>query len=173
MSFRFEPISLEFEKKYDYQYIDFGKEMIDQVLAMQSDWCQWRDCDLNDALASENRVIERVISAWNQFSHIGGGAILVENKMVAYTLTEFLTDDILLVHFEKANPNYQGAYQAINQMYVSRICQNAAKPVKLINRMQDLGDKGLRKAKLSYHPVDFNRKFKVSLFTSTKKMLDI
>jgi uncharacterized protein len=94
--------------------------MIDHVLAMQSDWCQWKDCELNDALAAENRVIEKVLNAWKKFEQISGGAIFVDEKIVAYTLAENLTDDILLIHFEKGNPSYQGAYQAINQMFVSR-----------------------------------------------------
>lgn len=153
----------QFVRKYDYHYISFGKEMIDQVLAMQSDWCDWKDCELNDALAAENRVIEKVLKAWNRFEKISGGAIVANQKIVAYTLAETLTDDILLIHFEKGNPSYQGSYQAINQMFISSISKNQT--FKLVNRMQDLGDEGLRKAKLSYHPVDFNRKFKVVVST--------
>jgi uncharacterized protein len=153
----------QFLKKYDYEYISFGKEMIDRVLAMQSDWCQWRDCDLNDALASENRVIEKVLNAWNKFKEICGGAIIMDKKIVAYTLAETLTKDILLIHFEKGNPSYQGSYQAINQMFASRAFKKAGEKFRLVNRMQDLGDEGLRQAKLSYQPVDFNRKFKVIL----------
>jgi len=155
----------QFLKKYDYEYISFGKEMIEHVLAMQSDWCQWRDCDLNDALAAENRVIEKVLNAWNKFKEISGGAIIMDNKIVAYTLAESLTQDTLLIHFEKGNPSYQGSYQAINQMFVSRAYQEADENFRLVNRMQDLGDEGLRRAKLSYQPVDFNRKFKVVIST--------
>ena len=155
----------QFLKKYDYEYISFGKEMIEHVLAMQSDWCQWRDCDLNDALAAENRVIEKVLNAWNKFKEISGGAIIMDNKIVAYTLAESLTQDTLLIHFEKGNPSYQGSYQAINQMFVSRAYQEADEKFRLVNRMQDLGDEGLRRAKLSYQPVDFNRKFKVVIST--------
>lgn len=153
----------QFLKKYDFEYISFGKEMIEHVLAMQSDWCQWRDCDLNDALAAENRVIEKVLKAWNKFKEISGGAIMMDNKIVAYTLAETLTQDTLLIHFEKGNPSYQGSYQAINQMFVSRAFKETNEKFRLVNRMQDLGDEGLRKAKLSYQPADFNRKFKVIL----------
>jgi uncharacterized protein len=155
----------QFLKKYDSKYISFGKEMIDHVLAMQSDWCQWRDCELNDALAAENRVIEKVLNAWKKFEQISGGAIFMDEKIVAYTLAENLTDDTLLIHFEKGNPTYQGAYQAINQMFISRASKEDKQTFKMVNRMQDLGDEGLRKAKLSYNPIDFNRKFKVVLST--------
>lgn len=153
----------QFLKKYDFEYISFGKEMIEQVFAMQSDWCQWRDCELNDALAAENRVIEKVLNAWNKFREISGGAIISNKKIVAYTLAESLAPDILLIHFEKGNPSYQGSYQAINQIFVSQSFKDAKDKFKWVNRMQDLGDEGLRQAKLSYQPVDFNRKFKVHL----------
>ena len=152
----------QFLKKYDFEYMSFGKEMTEHVLAMQSDWCQWRDCELHDALAAENRVIEKVLNAWNRFKGICGGAIVADKKIVAYTLAETLTHDTLLIHFEKGNPSYQGSYQAINQMFISRAFNEAPKKFKRVNRMQDLGDEGLRQAKLSYQPVDFNRKFKVS-----------
>ncbi len=160
----------QFQKRFDFRYMDLEKEIIGQVLAMQSEWCQWKDCDLNDALASENRVIEKVLSGWNDLDHISGGVILVENDIVAYTVAEFLTDDTLLIHFEKANQVYPGAYQAINQMYISSIRRHSGKNLKWINRMQDLGNKGLRKAKLSYHPVDFNRKYFVSITVPAGKI---
>jgi uncharacterized protein len=154
----------QFLKKFDYEYISFGKEMIDHVLAMQSDWCEWKDCEIHDALAAENRVIEKVMKFWNKFEQISGGAIFMDKKIVAYTLAETLGEDTLLIHFEKGNPSYQGSYQAINQMFVSQAFKNAPHKIKLVNRMQDLGDEGLRKAKLSYQPIDFNRKFRGILF---------
>jgi len=88
-----------------------------------------------------------------------GGALLVDDQMVAYTIAETLPDETLLIHFEKGNPDYKGVYQAINQMFLSR----AEHPASIVNREQDLGDVGLRRAKLSYHPVDFLKKYRVVL----------
>jgi uncharacterized protein len=153
----------QFLKKYDYYYISFGKEMIDQVLAMQSEWCEWKDCELNDALAAENRVIEKVLNYCPKFKQISGGAIVTDKKIIAYTLAETLSPDTLLIHFEKGNPSFQGSYQAINQIFVSRLFEESDQSFNRVNRMQDLGDEGLRKAKLSYQPVDFNRKYKAVL----------
>ncbi len=153
----------QFMKKYDYRYICFGKEMTDQVLGMQWAWCQWRDCELDDALAAENRAIEKVFNAWDKIKNICGGALVVDDQVVAYTLAEYLAEDTLLIHFEKGNPSYQGTYQAINRMFVARALEDASRRIKVVNRMQDLGDEGLRKAKLSYNPVDFIEKFEVDL----------
>ncbi|MFZ5427949.1 MAG: phosphatidylglycerol lysyltransferase domain-containing protein, partial [Thermodesulfobacteriota bacterium] len=49
---------------------------------------------------------------------------------------------------------FKGVYQAINQMFLASL----DKPYTLVNREQDLGDEGLRKAKISYNPLDFLRK---------------
>jgi hypothetical protein len=148
----------QFVKSYDYTYVEFGPKLIEQAMAMQEDWCTWRDCESSDLLAAENRAILRVLDHWNRFESIMGGALFVENLIVAYTLAEPLTDDTLVIHFEKGCPAYKGGYQAINQMFLS----HADDGFRLVNREQDLDNEGLRKAKLSYNPIDFLRKSKVT-----------
>jgi hypothetical protein len=87
---------------------------------------------------------------------------MVDGRMAAYTVGERLSSDTLVIHFEKADPAYKGVYQAINQQFLT----HADPAFTLVNREQDLGDEGLRKAKLSYHPVDFVRKCTVRLIHS-------
>ena len=147
----------QFRKKYDFSYHPFGPELVQKAMAMQTDWCTWRDCESSRTLSSENRVIERILSAWGDLEGIMGGAIVSEHSLVAYTVAEELADTSVVIHFEKANQDYKGAYQAINQMFV----QSLGESPRRINREQDLGDDGLRKAKLSYHPIDFIRKSRV------------
>jgi len=148
----------QFLKGYEYSYVDFGPKVIEQAMAMQEDWCTWRDCETSDLLAAENSAILRVLDHWDAFERILGGALFVENIIVAYTLAEPLTADSLVIHFEKGCPAYKGAYQAINQIFLAR----SASAFKFVNREQDLDSEGLRKAKLSYNPVDFLRKSKVT-----------
>jgi hypothetical protein len=138
----------QFNRKYDFSYQPFGADMVEQAMAMQTDWCTWRDCESSDILSSENRV-----------AGLFGGALLVDGSMVAYTVAEALTRDMLLIHFEKGDTQYKGIYQAINQVFLA----NSAADYTFVNREQDLNDEGLRKAKLSYHPEDFLRKFRVTL----------
>ena len=148
----------QFTKSTDFTYTDFTRQTIDQAMAMQEDWCAWRDCESSEVLAAENRAIVRVLDRWEHFAHILGGALYVDQIIVAYTLAEPLTADTLVVHFEKGCPDYKGVYQAINQMFLAR----AASGYRFVNREQDLGNEGLRKAKLSYHPVSFVKKFRVA-----------
>lgn len=149
----------QFIKNHDYDYLSFGPEMIDQAMAMQEDWCAWRDCESHDTLAAENKAIARVLDAWDKLDGITGGALLVDEVMAAYTIAEVLPDDTLVVHFEKGCPDFKGSYQAINQIFLA----NAPTGPALVNREQDIGDEGLRKAKLSYNPVDFLKKYTVRL----------
>ena len=85
-----------------------------------------------------------------------GGAIFVDHQMATYTVAEDFGDRTLLIHFEKGDPGYKGVYQAINQFFLDSVKDRFT----VVNREQDLGSEGLRKAKLSHHPIDFVRKFK-------------
>jgi hypothetical protein len=149
----------QFRKKYDFQFVPFDIEMIDMALAMQEDWCTWRDCESSEALSAENQVISRVLDSWKKFEGLIGGAIIADQKMVAYTIAEPLSQDTVVIHFEKGNPDYKGAYQAINQMFL----EHNSEQFNFVNREQDLGDEGLRKAKLSYNPINFLKKYRVTL----------
>jgi hypothetical protein len=149
----------QFTKKYESTYRDFGPELIDHAMAMQTDWCTWRDCESSDILAAENRAIYRTLTDWNQLQGLFGGAIMVNGVMVAYTVAERLTEDTVLIHFEKGDTEFKGVYQAINQQFLAHSAHHFA----YVNREQDLNDEGLRKSKLSYLPVDFIRKYRVTL----------
>ena len=149
----------QFRKKYDFQFVPFDIEMIDMALAMQEDWCTWRDCESSEALSAENQVISRILDSWKKFEGLIGGAIIVDQNMVAYTIAEPLSQDTVVIHFEKGNPDYKGAYQAINQMFL----EHNSEQFNFVNREQDLGDEGLRKAKLSYNPTNFLKKYRVTL----------
>nr|MBL0712312.1 DUF2156 domain-containing protein [Desulfobacterales bacterium] len=148
----------QFKRKYNYRFEPFSEAMIDQALALQDDWCTWRDCEATDVLAAENRAIQRTFLSWDHFPHLTGAAVLIDDMIGAYTIAEPLDRQTILVHFEKGCPAYKGIYQAINQMFLESLGDR----YEFANREQDLGDEGLRKAKLSYHPVHFNKKYRVT-----------
>ena len=146
----------QFLNTYSCRYEPLGPEMTEKALALQTDWCTWRDCEASDTLAAENRAIEKVLKNWSRLNGITGGALLIDDAVVAYTVAEMLGSDTLVIHFEKGNPDFKGVYQAINQQFLAHF----GRPDVRVNREQDLDDEGLRKAKMSYHPVDFVRKFR-------------
>lgn len=149
----------QFKKNYAYQFVPLSLKRAEQALALQDDWCTWRDCESDGVLSAENRAIQKTLEAWDRLPGLLGGAILVEDYIVAYTVAEALNGDNLVIHFEKGCTAHKGVYQAINQMFLENVSQDFV----FVNREQDLGDEGLRKAKLSYHPAHFMKKYRVIL----------
>jgi hypothetical protein len=147
----------QFDKSYESRYMPLNADNIHQTVQMQENWCTWRDCASQAALHSENQVIAKVLKNWRSFQRLMGGAIMVEAVMAGYTVAERLSEDSLVIHFEKGNHEFKGIYQAINQMFLEKEGQGFDR----VNREQDLGNEGLRKAKLSYNPVGFVKKFDV------------
>lgn len=86
-----------------------------------------------------------------------GGVIRIDGEVEAFTLGELLNKDTAVIHIEKANPEIRGLYAAINQQF----CDQAWGRVPYLNREQDLGEPGLRTAKLSYHPHHLVEKFRI------------
>jgi hypothetical protein len=149
----------QFKKNFDYTYVPLEAEYLDRARAMQQDWCTWRDCESVELLDAENRAIARVLDNWDGLIGSKGGGLVVDGSLVAYTVAEELMQNTVVVHFEKGDTAYKGVYQAINQMFL----ENTAQDYQFVNREQDLDDDGLRKAKMSYSPVDFVRKYRVTL----------
>ena len=80
------------------------------------------------------------------------GLALVENgKILAFSMASMLSSDTMDIHFEKARDDVDGAYAAINQAF-ARYLRDKFPQVRWLNREDDMGIEGLRKAKLSYQP---------------------
>ena len=83
------------------------------------------------------------------------GAILIDNKIEALAVGGRLGNKIVTEHVEKANTEFRGLYQAINNEF----CRHVASWAKYINREEDMGIPNLRKAKLSYRPCKLLEKY--------------
>jgi Uncharacterized conserved protein len=139
----------------DYRSLDDA--MVEDVLAVQDDWCQWHECENSPSLRAENEAINRVLSHWDRFSGLDGGSLYVDGQMVAFSVGEKLDELSLGVHYEKGLNGFRGVYQTINREFA----QHAGAGFTYINRAQDLDEEGLRQAKMTYLPTDFLRKYKV------------
>lgn len=102
-----------------------------------------------------------LLFAMNHFDEIGlrGGVLFVDDEIVAFTFGFPINHNTFGVHFEKADIRYTGAFTAINQMFARDIPAE----FEYVNREEDLGIEGLRKAKLSYNPAFMITKGLVSL----------
>jgi hypothetical protein len=108
-------------------------------------------------LLGEWEAIAEALAHYGELN-VHGGVILVDNKVEAFTIGELLNKETAVIHIEKANPEFKGIYAMINQTFV----EHRWHTVPFINREQDLGVEGLRKAKLSYHPARLVEKFRIT-----------
>lgn len=148
-----------FYKSYACEYYpltteDGVKGSLEDVLELQNEWCKWHDCENSNSLYAENEAIFRVIGSWNAFGSLFGGSFYIDDKMVAFAVGEKLDDRTCVVHFEKAHSDYRGIYQAINHAFIN----NCTEGFEIINREQDMDEEGIRKAKLTYNPIDYLKK---------------
>ncbi|WP_346667624.1 phosphatidylglycerol lysyltransferase domain-containing protein [uncultured Desulfovibrio sp.] len=140
-------------------YRPLNDEMVEDVLGLQDDWCQWHECENSPSLRAENEAINRVLSHWDLFDGLQGGSLYVDGRMVAFSVGEKLDDTTLGVHFEKGLSGFRGVYQTINCCFA----RHAGEGFRFLNRAQDLDEEGLRQAKMTYLPADFVRKSRIRI----------
>jgi len=136
----------------------------------------WQLCPLNKELAEPCKTLFR---SWNALLHpdepelqlealgieqalehlpelqLSGAVLLSRGKPIAFTFGEELNANTFCIHVEKADSRIRGAYQAINKLFAAEYCQTYT----YINRAEDMGNPGQRKAKESYHPCCLERKY--------------
>jgi hypothetical protein len=147
----------QFTKRYTYTYRDLTPELAGLGLIFGHQWCEERECAKHPGLVQEQCAVFQMLTHLDAL-RTTGGVIEVDGKMVALTLGEALNPDTLVIHIEKARNGFPGLYQAINWEYL----RHAGADFVYVNREQDLGIPGLRKAKTSYNPVHLVKKFVVT-----------
>ena len=143
----------KFLSNYNYDFRLISENDIEKCKELQLEWCVMRACTEDESLEAEQ---EAIYEALNNYSELGfsGGLLCVDDKCAAYTFGEMLNSKTLVIHIEKAHMEYEGSYQAINNFFLKNCCVDAI----YINREQDLGIEGLRRAKESYKPIKMNKK---------------
>lgn len=138
----------KFKRLYpDYAYRPLTSDLVPDCLRLGEEWCRTNDCHMQRAMQAEQRMIAYALSHMEEL-HIVGGTLWVEDRMVAFTFGSPINAEAFDVCVEKADTAYEGVYATINQEFVSRLPEE----IVYINREEDLGLEGLRKAKLSYYP---------------------
>lgn len=121
---------------------------------------QWLAANSTEPDADKQTEAAVVRESLDNFAALGytGGMLRVSGEPQAFTFGEKSSEDTFVVHAEKALLNYQGAYTAVNCEFAKTI----AGQYRYINREEDAGSPGLRKAKLSYHPAFMEEKYFVT-----------
>lgn len=98
----------------------------------------------------------RLLLDYRTFLGVDGGVLLVQGEVVGFSFGEKLNETTFVTHFEKADTAYIGSYQMLNQQMAYHVI---APSYLFVNREQDLGIEGLRKAKKSYVPLKLVKKY--------------
>ena len=131
-----------FKKKYNWEYVSvtpakvpFLKEVAAHLFAVDS------------RLPDEYEAIQDILDHFEELE-LKAGVLLVDGTPVAYSIGEVMSPDTAVIHIEKADRSYDGAYAMINQLFAGEF-----EGCTYLNREEDMGIPGLRQAKSSYHPV--------------------
>ena len=136
-----------FERTFDWKYEPITKENINQCAILNEHWERLNREKNPEEIGDENTAIQ--IALENYFDlGFEGGILTIQGEAVAFTFGERLNDNTFCTHVEKAYGNIRGAYQMINREFARQLKDR----YEFINREEDTGSEGLRRAKLSYHP---------------------
>lgn len=132
----------------NWNYEPMGRQNLEECFQMALTWRNQNGCEEDEEKNAEMCVTLNSLRLFEELE-LKGGVLRIDGKVIAFTIGEPVCEDTFVVHIEKAFADIQGAYPMINQQFALHECQN----YQYINREEDTGAEGLRKAKLSYRPV--------------------
>lgn len=139
----------KFKKLYpDFSVEEINKSNIEKVWKFA---LKWYDIRNDEDIVYEKKALKRAFDDYEALGFVGM-LLSVNGQVVAFTLASQTTNDTFDVHFEKALKDFDGAYTAINYFFANHIFEKYPF-IKYLNREEDMGIEGLRKAKLSYNPI--------------------
>lgn len=149
-------------KKNNWRFEKINSSNIDDALVFAIDVYNSLEEDVPHSAIAEQYAINTYFTYFNELE-LCGGILYVDDRIVGVTIGEKLNKDTFVVHIEKADKEFNGAYPTICNEFLKA----SANDYKYVNREEDLGIEGLRKSKLSYYPC-----FKIKKYTLTFDMED-
>lgn len=148
----------KFKRTYNYKYEPMTSADADEIITEYDNWLSKHDVDMDYYLEGERQSIGDIL---RNFDALGcqGAKLYADGKLCAFTIGEQLNSDTAVIHIEKADIDFNGAYAAMNQLFA----ENQWSHLKYINREDDFGVPGLRRAKKSYRPVFMIEKYSATL----------
>lgn len=143
---------------YECKHEPITEASLAECRDFQERWCKARQCGIEPGLCRENLAIREMLEHYGELG-LFGSAIRVDGRIEAYAVGEELSPGTAVCHFEKAMPGIHGLGQLINQWFA----KYSLSGYEFLNREQDLGIPGLRRAKESYYPHRMVAKFNVRL----------
>jgi len=145
-----------FTSRHNYSVEPFSGKHLEGTLQLMDEWQRIRGDETSRSLTAETAATREGLLLAAELG-LAGVVVLIDGHVAAFALGELLNDATTVCHFEKAGPFHEGLAQLVNREF----SRSQPSGCIYINREQDLGESGLRAAKLSYHPVAMVRKFRV------------
>lgn len=146
-----------FVKRNKYAVQPYSTMYRSGCIQLLDEWLRVHDATGSSSVDLESDAAREGIELAEQLG-LQGVVILVEGVVKAFALGELLNNETTVCHFEKGDPFLEGIYQLVNREYSRLVFGECT----YTNREQDLGEANLRETKLSYHPIDFVRKYRIS-----------
>lgn len=146
----------QFLRGYKWEYQPMDQAVVTECLNLKTEWFDLQIPAKERNISGET---DAMIAAMKNFStfKLTGGVIRIGGQIQALTVGEMLNQNTVVVHIEKANIEFKGIYAGINQQFLMHHWAD----IPWVNREEDMGIEGLRKAKLSYNPAMMVKKFNV------------
>ena len=140
-------------------------DLIPEVSLFFAGMCRREDAEADpspyNTAAYERAQTAKVLGSYSTYPFVGAVLRAQSGEIASFCIAEPL-GDTLFIHIEKTRHDIPGAGEAINMLFAQSMKERFPQ-LRFINREEDVGDPGLRKAKLSYHPCSLLRKYNVYL----------
>ncbi len=136
-----------------YEYVRLNPDMLFECTELYNEWLQGKPPSDPDAVG-EYVAIRALITHMDALGVVGAG-VRIDGRLKAYTLGERMDSEMAVVHIEKADTDIPGLFTVINNLFV----KNEFADLTWVNREEDMGLEGLRRAKLSYNPAYLIEKY--------------
>ena len=140
----------------DFSYEVMNADNALECVPVTKAWLRRQQSD-DEILQAETFAVEQALTQFAELN-LSGGLIRIDGKIKAFTVGEALSEDTVVIHIEKADPEVVGLYQMINREYLAHSWSH----MTFVNREEDMGIPGLRAAKLSYRPIRMVEKYRAS-----------
>ena len=149
----------QFIRRYpDYEIVEIDASHLDACREIFELWCRERNCECDSPESCERYACDRLLDVWDELN-LRGILLRVDGRFEAFTIGEAVRDDTVVIRFEKANSQIHGLYTVLNRDFLVRDWMK----MTAVNREEDMGIEGLRKAKQSYHPCRMIQKYTLFL----------
>ena len=155
-------------RQFERAYADTGRLQVEAITSDNAGKCLdclegWNaqrrdDKEWTGLLECERQAITKALQHFALFE-LQGLMVSTGGKVTGFGIGSRLRDDTWVLHFEKASDQIKGLYQFLDRECAKRLFPG----VTFLNKESDMGDAGLAKAKLSYHPAFRVKSYRLTL----------